>query len=247
MPTENGDAIEMRAAPFLSANVWHELLSHPDGRDRLFRLVQFTLRLIRGISSGRKKPSTPALENIAAFEMTLASARQLWRMFKWSGFYSKSSVMSLSPSRISSSTAAESLALLQDAFLASYFVLDNAAFLTKTSLVQGDTAATTRWAARAWLAASLLGVLGCARRARALLEDEKRPGSTAEYRAIARREARRQAALMTKFAGDAVVAFSASRLNAAHPILVGACGAMSSLVGLWQIWPRSSREGGRSR
>jgi hypothetical protein len=244
---ENGDAAEICVARLLSANVWHELLSHPDGRDRLFRLVQFTLRLIRGISSGRKKPSTPALENIAALEMTVASARQLWRLFKWSGFYSQSSLMSLAPSRISSSTAAQSLARIQDAFLASYFVLDNVAFLTKTSLVRGDAAATTRWAARAWLAASLLGVLGSARRARALLADEKRGDGTAEDRAIARSLARRQIALALKFAGDAVVSFSASRLNAAHPTLVGACGVLSSLVGLWQIWPHSAREGGRVR
>jgi hypothetical protein len=239
--------VELCVAPLTVANTWHELLSHPDGRDRLFRLVQFTLRLIRGASVGREKPSSPGLESIAALEVTLASARQLWRMFKWSGFYSKTSVLSLSPSRFSTSTTEQSLALLQDSFLATYFLLDNAAFLTKTSLVRGDTAATTRWAARAWLVASLLGVIGCVRRARTLVADQKRPDGTLADRTVARREARRQAALAAKFAGDAVVALSASRLSPAHPALVGACGVLSSLVGLWQIWPRHARESRRLR
>jgi Peroxisomal biogenesis factor 11 (PEX11) len=224
-------------APLSSSLSWHEALSHPDGRERLFRLLQYALKFIRGAVAGRatSHPALPLVARVAALESALAAARQVWRLFKWTGFYSKTSLTPLlrAPAAISQTPLATALATLQDACLASYMALDNVTFLTKISLIRGDAGAAARRAARAWLAASLLGLTGALRRLYASGRAEKH---------LERRLRQRDLALAAKYGGDVVVAYSLCRAGndspIAHPALVGACGVVSSLVGFSDVWPR---------
>lgn len=235
------------AAPFTSSVSWHLALSHKDGRDRLFRLIQYTLRLLRGLSNGRTVPTTSPFAQLYALESALAAARQAFRLFKWSGFYSTTSIRDVLnvPPRIPTGNALTSaIASAQDGFLALYLALDNYAFLTKTSVIRGDASAATRNAARAWFVASMLGLVNCVRR----WHSAGRAGDGKAAPPRARRErARRHAVLAAKYGGDAVIAWSltgggggggASR--PAHPALVGACGLASSLVMFADVWPRGA-------
>jgi Peroxisomal biogenesis factor 11 (PEX11) len=241
--------MSLNIAPLLSSKTWHAALSHPDGRDKIFRLVQFALRLVRGAAAGRTPPNKlPAhLARLAALEATLASARQLWRLFKWTGFYSTASLPPVStlPTVLPSAAA---LATLQDACLAGYFLLDNLSFLSKTSVIPGLAPPPffARRAGKLWAAANLLGLLRSVARLRVLSKAAaratKRGSADAGYDAGSVRAAmagmRREAFVAAAHAGDAVVAFSmATEGRAAHPALVGACGVVSSLVGVWRIWP----------
>lgn len=240
---------ETLASP-ISSNAWHEMLSHPEGRERIFRLLQYSLRLARGLSSGRSTPKDPNIQRLAALEVTVASARQLWRMFKWSGVYTKA-VNSLGSSsnsrRVSYSVPSQALGLLQDGFLASYFILDNIAFLTKTSMISGNPKLATQRASKAWFVASVIGFLRCLRKLshwKTELTKQKRAGtqisnqrsSTSSLQA----DIRMQTVMAAKYAGDAVVALSLFQAQPAHPTIVGSCGVISSMVGIWQIWPRNA-------
>lgn len=247
MQTRNSSSTAVvTLAPFSSSAAWHDALSHPDGRERLFRLVQYALKLVRGSLAGREtKNAAPHIARILILESTLGTARQVWRLFKWSGFYSKTSIRALlDPGALSNTgpSLTTALATLQEACLASYLALDNIAFLTKTTVLAGDTQAASRRAARAWLAASVLGLLNAARRlaaARGALRSAPRKPA-AETRAR-RADARRAAARAVKYAGDAVVAYglaSGGGGATAHPAVVGLCGVASSVVGFADVWPR---------
>lgn len=243
-------------APLYLSESWHEALSHPEGRDKLFRLLQYTAKLVRGVAVGRSQKLPEQLAPVAALEASLAGARQLWRMFKWTGFYTSTSLTSLSRERLSITRSNLSLTLLslKDAFLALYFFLDNVAFLTKMSILRGDTSTASRRAARAWLVANLLGVGNCIFRLHALRmtrlsvqmnggavgnESEDRENITKNERIWS--QFRVEAVELAKYAGDSVVALSLCGNSPAHPAIVGACGVVSSLVGCWQIWPRHAQ------
>lgn len=198
-------------APLLSPTSWHSLLSHPDGRDRLFRLLQYLLKLLRGISS----PPPHAL----ALEQALGAARQTWRLFKWSGLALRAS-----------QGASPTLSAAQDACLAAYLALDNLCLLTKLGAVGGDAKAAARRAARAWFATSVLGLVGAVRRCR-LARQQKLRGGGARDAALAVKYAGDAvvAFSLSRTTNDGL---------AAHPGVVGACGLASSLVMLSDVWPR---------
>lgn len=241
-------------APLCCSSSWHEVLSHPDGRDKLFRLLQYTLKLVRGVAAGGAQKLPEHLLPLATLESALASGRQLWRMFKWSGYYSSTSLSSVSPhriSRVARSNILLTISSLRDTFLALYFLLDNIAFLTKMSLLKGDSTLAARRAARAWLVASLLGVSGSVLRLHALramrLFVHKNSPSRADgmdsnngrpKSSPTSPQVRVEVVQLAKFAGDCVVALNLCRESQAHPALVGACGVVSSFIGCWQIWPR---------
>lgn len=268
MPDNSSSTPPLDLAPLSSAVSWHDALSHPDGRDRLFRLLQYTLKFLRGSLAGRNTKNVPPLiARIVALESTLAAARQVWRLFKWSGFYSKTSVRKLlQPAALAPTSLTSALATLQDACLASYMALDNITFLTKTSVIAGDIGTASRRAARAWFAASMLGLVNALRRLHTARQSLlSSPPKGAELRAR-RFAARRHLTLAVKYAGDVVVSYSLTRVGndgaIAHPALVGACGVVSSLVGFSDVWPRrgghalgggalsatsSSVDGGRSQ
>jgi Peroxisomal biogenesis factor 11 (PEX11) len=250
MSSDAGPAVALVLAPFTSSASWHDAISHPDGRDRLFRLIQYALKFLRGSLAGRNAIDLPPhVARIAQLEVSLSAARQVWRLFKWSGFYSKTSIRALAAPALSPSSLATGLATFQDACLASYMVLDNLTFLTKVSLIHGNVAAASRRAARAWLAASFLGLVNSLRRwhaATSAASPSPKEGSARSRK----RGARRHMALAAKYAGDAVVAYSLCRATSdsivAHPALVGACGVVSSLIGFSDVWPRRGLQAGDS-
>lgn len=234
----------------LAAQTWHQTLTSPVGRDKLFRLIQYACKLVRGAQAGRSSPASGTLAaQIHALESAVSTSRQMWRLLKWVSVYAR-------PHRRPSGTGAnytrELCALVADGALFAYLVLDNIAFIRKTNVLPGDTAATTRRAAKFWLLAVLAQGAAAAHALRdalrmraALRAQAKRVDADHPARATARAEERNMdrrvaahTATVAKNAADAVVAGSLASTSPLHPAAVGAFGAFSSAVGLWQAWPR---------
>lgn len=252
----------------LTADAWHSTLSQTDGRDKVLRLMQYVCKLLRALDSGRGSPKAGTMAATAAMVETAVSAsRQISRLFKWTSVYAngKSRLFALS---LSSTSILDLLSLFADASLFSYYALDNAAFAAKMGLLQQPRASTfARRGARFWLAAILCGALANLLRVHAaharavkLLEDagsasddgkpaaandEVMPYSSGASQDAAQAECRDLAhtqskALLTlgRQLSDGVVAGSAGWDFGTHPGVVGACGSISSAIGLLQLWPR---------
>lgn len=240
----------------LAVDTWHRTLSQTDGRDKLFRLIQYLCKLLRGLDSGRVDPlPDTSAARVHALESAMATSRQIWRLLKWASVYAKSR------SRVSTALSTtppplpDAAAVLADAAMFLYYIADNVTFLHKVKLFNGDARLAARRAARFWLAAVLAGLAGAlhnvvtlSRKEKVLaklIKEQKKDDAdteqtqqrTREYYATLRRK-RAALAICAKHGGDSVVAFSLSRENQLHPGLVGACGVVSSLVGFWQVWPK---------
>lgn len=233
--------------PPLAAQTWHLTLSKTDGRDKLFRLLQYLCKLLRGISTGHTPPtpSTPTA-TLAALESSLAASRQIWRLFKWASVYANRT-------HISNTLTLEHItSVTRDFAMFAYYICDNLTFLHKLRLLRGHPKPATRRAARFWLAAVLTAVTAAVHRLhtlhirqqtlRKVLVARVKAGDDAtsqraEHSAVLR--ARRAAlANLLKNASDCVVAWNLTRVTPLHPAVVGACGVVSSFVGFTQVWPR---------
>lgn len=228
----------------LSTDTWHKALSSQVGRDKLFRLIQYVCKLVRGLQVGRNVPKvgTPA-GRIYAMEMALSKGRQLWRMAKWVSIYANSPTPSISRSNI----VRETLGLISDFAFFAYLVCDNVAFVTKSNIMVGDGALATRRAASFWLVAVIASATAAAhslltaRKQRKLLcdtaKDESNTNIQNELKVVDNRVFLSSVTL-AKHSADVVVAGSLASVNQLHPAIVGIFGAFSSAVGLWQAWPR---------
>lgn len=256
-------ALETPLMTALSVETWHLALSRPDARDKLFRLVQYACKLVRGAQAGSSEPTAhTAAARAAALEGAVGLSRQMWRLLKWVSVYAAPR----STARAAAQCEMRELcALVSDGALFAYLVLDNITFVHRARVVPGDVSVASRRAARFWLVAVLASGVAAAhaavtllkrrRAARRALEAAKKkdapgstlPSATAEMRAqvhdINARLAR-ALAVLGKHSADAVVAGSLTREKPLHPSLVGMLGVFSSAVGLWQAWPRRAASGG---
>lgn len=250
----------------LAAETWHRTLSQTDGKDKLFRLLQYLCKLLRGLDAGRSPPRpNTATAKVASLETALATSRQIWRLFKWASVYAKSKQRISSISTQSLPPLPDLAALIADAGLFSYYVFDNVTFLHKTKLVAGDVRSASRRAAKFWLTAVLASLVGSVhtmlqlhRRQQRLLSQMKRAGQEkkddnatgsssgtvdseadvrSEYLSVLRQR-KAAMAVCTKHSGDLIVAWSLTRQQQLHPAIVGACGFVSSVVAFWQLWPK---------
>lgn len=220
----------------LSANTWHETLSKTDGRDKLFRLAQYACKLVRGLDVARDTPAARSA-TLAAVEMVLGSGRQTFRLFKWASVYVR--------------LRTTGLGAVGDAALFGYYLMDNVALLVKMGVLKGDAKRATRRAAHFWLVACLVGLVGGVRRVVEMgkeaarlkreVEEEKEKEDGGEKRRLYEEMLRRRRTTLMvcgKNLGDVVVAGSLSKETPLHPVVVGSCGVLSSLIGFWQVWPR---------
>lgn len=250
-------ATEASLAPLLHSQTWHDALSRTDGRDKLFRLLQYVCKLLRGTLAGRSAPlAGSAVARIAALEAALGSSRQIWRLFKWVSVYARAPPASVAASRLSFRRAPampDVAAVAADSALFAYLLADNVAFVRKAGVLPGDAKMAARRAARFWLVAAVASAAGAGVHwwdvhkqmqslERALEEkgdanDETVKEAKKELELVVRRQ-RAAAAVAGKHVADAVVATSLSRETPFHPAVVGAVGVFSSAVGLWQVWPR---------
>lgn len=233
-------------SPF-AASTWHQTLSQTDGRDKLFRLIQYACKLLRGLDNGHTHPpSEKPSARLFDLERSLGTSRQIWRLFKWASIYVKarSRTITITPR----SRLPDASSVLTDAGLFGYYIFDNITFLAKLGVLKLDVAASSRRAAKFWLVAVLSGLIGSLYRAIELhrrYETARKEAARKELedgertRLVALLRMRRAAfAVCVKYAGDTFVAWSLSKREPLHPALVGACGTASSFVGLWQQWPK---------
>lgn len=152
----------------LTVRAWNTLLTQPDGRDKVLRLVQYICKLLRGVLDARGHPNLTVSANAAALEGALSSARQAWRLFKWTSIYTKHQhrlsphSYSISPSISLLSSVIRtiafdfvhdfnsSLVLLADVGMFLYYVFDNFTFLAKHGLVSANAKKLAKRAAQWW-------------------------------------------------------------------------------------------------
>ncbi|GAB0494068.1 hypothetical protein MMPV_005358 [Pyropia vietnamensis] len=236
------------------------------GRDKLFALLQYTLRLRRALTTAaaasrlrRGKgepplPPPPAPGAALALEGALATSRQLWRLAKWVGVAARQR----NPSA-DEGIAVDAALAIGDAALFAYLLLDNWALLCRVGVLRPAPGVGQR-AARAWAVASgvALGVglwrLGRAAARRQVAERERRraaagrpprspkswvgTGGVADADAEVRRVAWTEGPRSVKAAADLVVATSNATQGGVNEVAVGSAGVVSALVGVWQVWPR---------
>lgn len=207
---------------------WETLLTTSTTHDKLLRLLQYVLKLLRGLRLGHAQPGiNTVLSKLHALESTVSSTRQTTRLFKWISHYSKTS------SRADASDARHKPSItrwtrgVMDIAMVAYYVCDNAALLTRIGVLSGSHVRATRRAARFWFIAAAAGLLV------GLLAAEQRRSRDGQL-------ARHDVATCVSKVCDMAVAGSIAG-NVGHPGLVGACGAVSSACGLWLAWPCSTR------
>lgn len=164
-----------KASPF-TVRAWHLILAQPDGRDKVLRLVQYVCKLLRGVLDIQAENHTAVSTAATAVEAALASARQAWRLFKWTSIYTKhqnrffsahSSVsLPRSPTLLRSALLGVwddfdvVLSLIGDFGMFFYFVFDNLTFAAKTRLLPADVKRLAKRAAQWWTVGTTAAVVG---------------------------------------------------------------------------------------
>ncbi|CAN8072489.1 unnamed protein product [Agarophyton chilense] len=244
----------------LQVDTWHRAISNSEGRDKLFRLVQYVCKLLRGVKEIGDKSGSSATSGspLLAVESAMATSRQISRLLKWTSVYAKRRHDML---RIPH-TSVEMSNLVSDLALFAYYLCDNITFLCKTGVVRRDASKASRRAARFWMLSVMSGLLSTVvtmveirRRHKLTREliikaenkerdsddesadtDETRQAACKEMGALMRLQ-RCAMVACTKQLSDLVVSLSLSRERGLHSALVGGCGVVSSAVGCWQTWP----------
>lgn len=234
----------------LAADTWHKTLSQTDGRDKLFRLIQYVCKLLRGLDHGRTTPPSSArTAKVFDLERALSTSRQIWRLFKWASVYAKAKPRAASLT--TTPPPPDVAAIISDAGLFGYYIFDNLTFLAKVGLLRSDIGMASRRAARFWLLANVAGLTGNLYRANELRkqyreavevarekkEEDGGEGGSVRMGSLLKLQ-RMTLAICAKNASDVVVAWSLCRDSPFHPALVGACGSVSSVVGFYQVWPK---------
>lgn len=154
-----------KASP-LTVRAWHLILAQPDGRDKVLRLVQYVCKLLRGVLEVQSANYTTVSATATAIEAALASARQAWRLFKWTSIYTKHqnhfssthSAIALAPSPTLfrslllnvQNDVGHMLSLIADVGMFFYFVFDNLTFAAKTRLLPVEMKKMSKRAAQWW-------------------------------------------------------------------------------------------------
>ncbi|KAI0559459.1 Peroxisomal biogenesis factor 11 [Gracilaria domingensis] len=254
-------SVERVACSPLVIDTWHRALSNSEGRDKLFRLVQYVCKLLRGVRqvSGMVTPSSASGSSLIAVESAMATSRQISRLLKWTSVYVKRrhDLMRVPNSSVDISNLVSDLALF------AYYLCDNVTFLCKMGVVKRDTSKASRRAARFWMLSVMSGLFSTVvtlmeirrrhRLTRELLlktgdKEQESDGEDESLGESTRQAARKEmGALMrlqrcamvacTKQLSDLVVSCSLSTQRGLHTALVGGCGVVSSAVGCWQTWP----------
>ena len=225
------------------------LLAQSEARDKLARLVQYTLLMINGLVVALGGPSAAAAR-LRAVMRPLADARQTGRWLK-----GVAPLLALrgelgacaSASRLGAGAPRDRLeaapAIASKLALLGYFLLDHAAWLQKARVLGGEASRTSRRSLRllaAVHACSLLHVgMRVARRNEAevraqlaaLVRGGARPSSSQELR-LAARELLRELMLL-------VQAAHTSHLVRTHDSLVGFLGMCTGLEDVGRLWRRA--------
>lgn len=143
------------ASSVINADSVHALLSQPDGRDKVLRLIQYVCKMLRWLDKPLHKSTTELSETAAAIEGALGTSRQAGRLFKWASMYVKLKGRQefryglLSIPR--TSRREDILSLIADLAMFSYYITDNLTFSSKLGVIQADTPKLSRRGARLWL------------------------------------------------------------------------------------------------
>lgn len=143
------------ATSVISADSVHRLLSQPDGRDKVLRLIQYVCKMLRWLDKPLQKRTTELSETAAAIEGALGTSRQAGRLFKWASMYVKlkgrQEFRYGLMSTLRTSKREDILSLIADLAMFSYYVTDNLTFSSKLGVIQADTPKLSRRGARFWL------------------------------------------------------------------------------------------------
>eukprot|EP00871_Galdieria_phlegrea_P004345 jgi/Galph1/4911/GphlegSOOS_G3539.1 len=233
-----------------NSETWKILLSQTEGRDKLYRTVQYACKLVRGLD---KESSTVSKKSLA-LEQILANARQVLRFAKWVNIWSKR-VSQPALGLKGQNPVALSLHFLNDLGNFLYFALDNYALLCKTVLDGKDAASYQLKSKRFFLLAVVAGFLDAlwklrnVRKQMQLLYQQQTQQVTGNVSALKAGDSskewqnlqkQQQEAILgiIRYGFDVVVGISISRKQQLNPTLTGFCGVISSLVAWYQVWPR---------
>ena len=245
-------ATTAKLMPVTSVETWSRTLASTDGRDKLFRLIQYACRLIRGFETGMNgRPITMIGQRVAALEAALGTSRQMWRLFKWTNVWAKQY-----KTTNDGGVVLDVLGALSDLGLFLYYLFDNLTFVHKVGLVKGNVPTASQRAGKFWLL-STLASLASAIYKLVLLEKNIRQmkqsltvskDETVNSEAVVELDKmnRRKNILLSiavKNLSDSVIAGNLARTNKLHPALTGVCGVISSIVGCYQVWPRYESTG----
>uniref|UniRef100_A0A7S1XGY8 Uncharacterized protein n=1 Tax=Compsopogon caeruleus TaxID=31354 RepID=A0A7S1XGY8_9RHOD len=224
--------------PMLRRSPWLALLKSVNGRDKLIRLIQYALRMSRGLSPrGYENVSDRAL----AVESAIAQARQVGRLIKWIHILEKQ--WKASPDK---GIGFDILQAGMDAGLFGFFLLDNLTWLTRTGKL-----ASPEWirqnAHRSYISWNISNIFGSFASILHLIQLRRflaKSTTSASQRAAIHREMRIVFIRLLRFLLDAVVSANLVRNTSGRKGLtpwkvswVGACGVASSAIALWDQWP----------
>lgn len=166
----------------ISPDVWHGVISQPDGRDKVFKLIQYVCKLLRWFDESKRREDATRSSSeglsvsparAAALETALAGAAQAGRLFKWT------SVVVKSRGRIQSTLGSPSsmkkedfLSVVSDLSMFMFYLTDNLSFASKTGLFVADPKKLTKRAFKFWLVALSCGLINYALRVRQFLQKE---------------------------------------------------------------------------
>lgn len=221
---------------------WSTLLKSSNGRDKLLRLVQYTLRMLRGVSPW--EPNSEAARRAFALETSVTQARQVARLFRW--VHIIEAQWKASPDK---GVAVDVFQAVMDAGLFGFFVLDNINWVARTTKI-----ANQDWIQRtayrgfsSWWVSNVSGLLMTALQLKKLVEKSRRRSSEQENRRV-RREVQLVLIRGLRYLMDIVVSAHLARNNSGRKGLipwrisiVGTCGMISSAIAIWDMWPSPRR------
>lgn len=229
------------------------LLAQSEARDKLARLVQYTLLMINGLVVALGGPSAAAAARLRAVMRPLADARQTGRWLK-----GVAPLLALrgelaacaSATRLGAGAARDRLAaapaIASKLALLGYFLLDHVVWLQKARVLGGEASRTSRRSLRLLAAVHACSLLHVGMRVArhnepevraqlaAVVRGGARPSSSQELR-LAARELLRELMLL-------VQAAHAAHLVRTHDSLVGFLGMCTGLEDVGRLWRRAAGE-----
>jgi len=219
------------------------VLATTNGRDKLCRLFQYFFRVLRVLSAD----STSRIPEISVYlENTLALSRQTFRLFKWINIASKQ--LTPSPSKPPLIDIMDAIA---DVGIFMWFLIDNLSWFAKANLIQKKKPQEfTRIAANGWFTNTVFNALSQILLLQKLYS--KKVKIEAEIKRMNEQEnvrelkyeltliqSKQRAAIIDGLRSllDIPVAWSLTRESPISPMITGYLGTISSIIGLYQLWP----------
>eukprot|EP00698_Gefionella_okellyi_P002883 TRINITY_DN12748_c0_g1_i1.p1 TRINITY_DN12748_c0_g1~~TRINITY_DN12748_c0_g1_i1.p1 ORF type:complete len:245 (-),score=33.18 TRINITY_DN12748_c0_g1_i1:176-874(-) len=133
-----------------------QFLSKTDGRDKIYRTLQYGCRLVGHVLAGGMKVSPDSLSaKLTKVSSALSDGRKLLRLFKW-----LNDVLKLS--QIYSSAEPMHMQILnvgKSVFNLLYYLVDNTQWLGKVGLIQVDNARLSKHSGRFWMISLILAII----------------------------------------------------------------------------------------